>query len=366
MTENAVWIPPDRLRAATRAIIEAGGSSSEEAEVVADHLVLANLSGHDSHGVGMLPRYVVHLKKGLLVPNQDPELIREDGPFLIFDGRRGYGQAGGRIAMTRAIEHCSSSGLVLMTLRNAHHLGRIGTYAEQAVSAGLVSLHFVNVTDHPPFVAPFRGSDARFSTNPICLAMPGSASQPPVILDMATSRIAHGKARVAYNKNEPVVSDALIDAQGQPTRDPAVLFSRPPGALLPFGIHKGYGLALFGELLGGLLSGGGTAQPEREPQGSILNNMLTVVIDPQRLVETPWMDHELEAIVAHCKASPAASPDEPVLVPGDPERIARAERADAIEVDGESWEQILSAGEELGVGRDTLLDLARPLTGGER
>ena len=340
---------PADLKQAATTILLAGGSERGEAEVVADHLVGANLSGHDSHGIGMLPAYVRTLGAGLLFPNRLPELVRQDGSILVFDGQRGYGQAVAKIAMERTIDLCRETGLALMTLRNAHHIGRVGTYGEQAIGAGLVSMHFVNVTDHPPFVAPYRGAQPRFSTNPVCLAMPGTAKQPPVLLDMATSRVAHGKVRVAHNKGETVPAGALIDASGQPTQDPGVMFESPAGSLLPFGEHKGYGLALFGELFGGLLSGGGTVQPANEPRGSIINNMLTVLVDPLRLAEPDWMAQEIEAIVEWCKSSKPANSEEPVLVPGDPERIARAERAEAVPVDPETWEQIVAAAGQLGV-----------------
>ena len=183
-------IQSKQLKRLVADILKKGGSSNKEAQVVADHLVRSNLAGHDSHGVGMLLLYIRMLKNDMLRPNQKPKLIKKDGSILMFDGQRGYGQAVGKIAMDKAIEKCRESGLVLMTLRNTHHLGRIGTYGEQSIASGMVSLHFVNVTDHPPLVAPFRGSDARFATNPICLAMPGTKKQSPILLDMATSRIA--------------------------------------------------------------------------------------------------------------------------------------------------------------------------------
>jgi uncharacterized oxidoreductase len=355
---ETIGISPAALTEVAAHILRAGGSEEPEARVVSQHLVLANLSGHDSHGVGMLPAYARSLAAGLLFPNREPELVRDDGSILIFDGLRGYGQSVGRQAMQQSLERCRDRGLVLMTLRNAHHLGRIGTYGEMASDAGMVSMHFVNVMDHEPFVAPYLGSDGRFSTNPICLAMPGTSEQPPVILDMATSRIAHGKVRVAHNKGEPVPPGSLIDSEGQPTTDAGVMFRRPAGSLVPFGEHKGYGLAIFSELLGGMLSGGGTLQPENPRQGSIVNNMLTVLVDPARLVDGDWMAREIEAFVDFCKDSPAADPSEPVLVPGDPERRWRRERAASIPVDEESWEQILRAGESLDLARSDLLRIA--------
>ena len=360
-------IQAESLKRLVDAILKQGGSSDEEAQVVADHLIRSNLAGHDSHGVGMLPIYLRMLQTDLLKPNQVPQLFKSEGSIMMFDGKRGYGQAVGKIAMEKAIDKCRESGLVLMTLRNTHHLGRIGTYGEQSIAAGMVSLHFVNVTDHTPLVAPFRGSDARFSTNPICLAMPGSEKQPPVLLDMATSRIALGKARVAFNKGEVLKEGLLIDHQGQSSTDPAVMAGyifpdreeNPPlGALTPLGDYKGYGLAMFCELLGGLLSGGRTIQPEHERQNSIINNMFSIIVDPGKLVDVPWMQHEVEAIAAHAKASPPANQEEPVLIPGEPELISLNERlAKGIPLDDASWEQVLVVGEALGLKREAMLNL---------
>ena len=198
-----------------------------------------------------------------------------------------------------------------------------------------------------------------------CLAMPGTEKQPPVLLDMATSRIALGKARVAFNKGEALKDGLVIDHKGQPSNDPGVMAGycfperndNPPlGALTPLGEYKGYGLALFSELLGGMLSGGGTIQPEHPRQNSIINNMFTLVIDPARLVDVSWMQHEVEAIVAHAKASPPVNSDEPVSVAGDPERISKKERlSQGIPIDDATWEQILEGGETLGLTREVMM-----------
>jgi Malate/L-lactate dehydrogenases len=147
-------VKSESLKKIVSAILEKGGSSNNESHVVADHLVRANLAGHDSHGVGMLPFYVKMLKAELLFPNQEPEMVKNNGSIMMFDGKRGYGQAIGKMAIEQAIEKCRETGLVLMTLRNSHHLGRIGTYGEQSIEAGMASIHFVNVTDHFPLVAP--------------------------------------------------------------------------------------------------------------------------------------------------------------------------------------------------------------------
>jgi uncharacterized oxidoreductase len=208
------------LRRIGGAILRAGGSTAGEADLVAEHLVEANLKGHDSHGIGMIPTYVRHLRAGLVVPNTPAKVVKDDGPILMFDGNRGYGRVVAGEMMSAAIARCRQTGVTVATLANAHHIGRVGVYGEIATAAGLVSLHFVNVTDHRALVAPFRGGDARFSTNPVCIALPPTERQPAVVLDMATSAVAMGKVRVAKNEGKPAPDGTLIDANGQPTRDP--------------------------------------------------------------------------------------------------------------------------------------------------
>ena len=345
----------ERLRAIGAAIIRAGGSTPEEARLVADHLVDANLAGHDSHGIGMIPSYVRHVLAKLVVPNTRVKSVKDDGPTLMFDGQRGYGRPAAGEAMAAAIARCRQTGVVVATLANSHHIGRVGAYGELASAAGLVSLHFVNVTDHRAVVAPFRGTDARYVTNPICIALPGTDRRPPILLDMATSAIAMGKVRVARNEGKPVDAGVLIDETGRPTRDPAVMYRDPHGALLPFGGHKGYALAVVTELLAGALSGGPTIQPGNPRMGGTINNMLSIVLDPARLAGVDWLRREIDGFVDYVKASPPADSAAPVLVPGDPERLAR-ERGlrEGIDVDDTTWSEVMAAAQQLGLAPGTL------------
>jgi uncharacterized oxidoreductase len=270
----------------------------------------------------------------------------------MFDGQRGYGRRVAGEAMAGAIDRCRQTGVVVVTLANAHHIGRVGGYGEMAIAAGLVSLHFVNVADHRGLVAPFRGGDARFSTNPVCIALPGTAAQPPVLLDMATSEVAMGKVRVARNEGRPMPEGTLIDQRGQPTTDPNVMYAEPHGALRAFGKHKGYALAFVTELLAGGLSGGNTIQPGNPRAGGTLNSMTAFLVDPARLAGTEWLRREIDGFASYVKASPSANPGAPVLVPGDPERRAREERLrEGIAVDGTTWGEILAAGEQVGLAR---------------
>jgi hydroxycarboxylate dehydrogenase B len=348
-------IPSARLHDLVVLVAGAMGSGEAEARDVADHLVAANLAGHDSHGVGMIPDYVRMRQAGLLVPNQALEPVADRGGVLVFDARRGFGQAMAKEAMRRGIERAKAQGSVVVALRNSSHVGRVGHWAEQCAAVGMVSVHFVNVGDHDPLQAPYGCSDARLGTNPFAVGVPGSGGGLLLLLDMATSAIAFGKARVARNKGVPVPPDTVIDKQGRVTTDPTALVDLREGALKAFGAHKGSGLAIMCEMLGGALTGGLTMQPEHEQHHGIVNSMLSILIDPASMGDPAAIRHEVEAIGQWIKASPPAEGFEEILLPGDPERRAKAARqAEGIPLDDKSLADILAAAESLGLLRSRL------------
>ena len=343
-------IAAGKLTGIAERVFAAGGSSEEEAVIVAGHLVEANLKGHDSHGVGMIPSYLRNLAAGKAKPNEPGRVISDTGSILVYDGQRGYGQIVARNATVLGIERAKSAGVAVVALKNAHHIGRVGTYGEMCAAAGMVSLHFVNITDQRPAVAPWRGGDARFGTNPLCIALPGPAPERPIVSDMATSRIAMGKVRVARNKGEQIAADTLLDPEGNATTDPNVMYKRPRGALMTFGEHKGYALAFICEMLAGAVTGSGTMRPERQDAESVTNGMLTIVIDPSRIVDQAWMLEEIKAMAAYITASPPRNPSEPVLIPGDPERANREKRLrDGVPIDDETWREIALAARGVNV-----------------
>ena len=331
-------------------IFEAAGSEAAEARNIADHLIEANLRGHDSHGVGLIPNYQQHLADETVFPNRKGRIVSEDGSLIVYDGERAWGQIAAREATLIGIAKARETGVAVVALRNPHHIGRVGTYGEMCAEAGLVSFHFVNVTDARPAVAPWRGTDARFSTNPVCIAMPGPEPARPIILDMATSVIAMGKVRVARNKGEQLKAGTIIDGEGRPTTDPAAMYRQPRGALMTFGEHKGYALAFVCEMLAGALCGSGTMRPERQGRNTATNGMLTIVIDPSRLVDREWLREELTAMTVYITASPPSRADEPVLIPGDPERRTRAQRLqEGVPIDPETWREIAAAARGINV-----------------
>ena len=225
------------------------------------------------------------------------------------------------------------------------------------MAAGLISLHFTNVISRS-IVAPYGGADARFGTNPMTVGIP-IPNEPPFILDMATSAVAQGKIRVAHNKREKVSPDWLIDDKGNPTPDPKFGVIEPFGALRTFGLHKGYGLAVVCELLGGALTGGGTWHSDDRSKKRVWNGMLTILIDPKRLGTADAFATETTAFLESLRKSPVAPGFDKVRIAGEPERETRAKRErDGIAVDDNTWNEILAAGAKLKVPREALDKLA--------
>jgi hydroxycarboxylate dehydrogenase B len=340
-------LSPHALKAVVFLVARRMGSTEDEATTVADHLVRANLAGHDSHGVGMLPTYVRLLHAGLLVPNQTAETVLDAGALLVIDARRGYGQRMAADAVRRAIARAKDLGACVLAFRNSSHIGRIGTYAELAAADGCAFTAFVNVADHHDVQATWQAAEPRLGTNPFCAAVPGPDG-PAVMLDMATTTIAAGKARVAYNKGLPVPDGCLIDADGMPTNDPAGFIRDHTGALRAFGTHKGSGLAVMCEIMASAVAGGQGAF--HEANGGVLNSMLATVIDLSRLGDPAKIAADIQAVKAHVKSARPAPGFTEVLTPGEPEkRYAALRSQQGIDVDDTTWRDIRAAAESIGI-----------------
>ena len=357
--------PADRLVRAEalarviQAILERDGCEAEEARIVADHLVEASLSGHDSHGVARVPRYHQWLREGQIRPNRPLAVVMESGAMVQLDGGSGMGQRLAREATAMGIAKARDHGLALVALRRAGHVGRVGAYAEQACAEGIVSLHLVNVAG-TPIVAPFGARARATSTNPVTIGVPNGAGD-DFVLDFATSVVAEGKAMVAARGGKPVPADALVDGEGRVTGDPRALYGDTvdapvpdaragAGALRAMGEHKGSGLALACELLAGALTGNGTNGPTPRPFG---NGMLSILVDPARLDDGGGLAGEVAAYVAHVRSLAPAEGHDAVLIPGDRERRLRRERGEGgLPVPAPVLGGILAVAREMGVEVD--------------
>ena len=311
-----VQLPTDQTRDWVQTLFRTAGSSDEEARLTADHLIGANLAGHDSHGVGMVLPYARSLQANELQLNQKLTIVTDTDTLLVVDGNRGIGQSMAFQTMQLAIERARKQGVVIVGLKNTHHIGRVGHWAEQAIAANLASIHFTNVVSRA-IVAPHGGSERRFGTNPLTVGLP-RRDAPPILLDFATSAVAVGKIRVAYNRQGPAPAGALVDHEGKPTTNPAVMYEEPMGALLTAAGHKGYALAMVCDLLGSALFGGNTPQPSRLRIPGLYNNMLAIVFDPARFGAAEHFEQEAHSFIDYVQSAKRTDPNAPILIPGMP------------------------------------------------
>ncbi len=353
-----ISIASDQLQTFTADVFAATGCSRPEAERVARHLVAANLAGHDSHGVARIPRYVQMQREGMLLADQQIEVVVDTPVLAVVDGKFGFGQTVAPLAVQIGIDKCKAMGLSAVGLRNAGHIGRIADWAEMAAEQGLVSVHFVNAAGSP-LVAPFGSPERRFSTAPYCVGVPVNG-RAPVLLDFATSVVAEGKVMVASQGGRPIPADALIGPDGRVSDDAHLLYGdyeitgkrdirNGQGAIRAFGEHKGSGLALMCELLGGALSGNGCAAPGRR----FANGMFSFYIDPGRLDPAEMFPAEVVRYVDFVKHSkPSASGGE-TLLPGEKEARTREQRlSQGVPLPEETWSLILATARSVGLDTD--------------
>ncbi len=342
------------LKEVVRRIFEKAGSKPPEDERIAHYLVEANLAGHDSHGVIRVASYVEFLRKGLVLPNRSLQVVLETEALLVLDGQIGLGQTIGEAAMRLGIAKARQHGVAVLALRNCGHLGRIGDWPLQAARAGMISLHFVNTSGYGLLVTPFGGIDRRLSANPISVGVPVEGGQ-PIVLDISTCAIAEGKIKVAFNKGDRVPTGSIVDSEGRPTDDPRVFYADPPGSILPFGGHKGFGLSVITELLAGALTGSGTSSPGAS---RLFNGMLAIILDPGRFVGAPEFAAEVRRFVDFVKSSRTVLPGGEILMPGElEERTRKLRLRDGIEIDPTTWQQILGTCKALGIGEEEIAQI---------
>lgn len=338
----------EELLALTREIFAAAGCGPEEAERVAYHLVEANLTGHDSHGVIRILSYVEWLRTGKVLANKTASVVLESEVIAVVDGEFGLGQSVGEQAVRLGVEKSRQHGVSVIALRNSGHLGRIGEWALIAARAGCISLHWVNTSGAGILVAPFGGIERRISANPIAAGVPVDGTE-PLILDISACTIAEGKVRVALNKGVPVPDGCLIDGQGRPTNDPKVFYA-DPGAILPIAGHKGSGLSIIAEMLAGALTGSSCSNLANA--GRVVNGMLSIYLDPAAFGSSEEFSTEARRFIEWAKSSKTVTPDGDILMPGEIEQRNRVQRLrDGIELDETTWGQINATAASLNVTR---------------
>jgi len=342
-------IDHDSLRAFARTALERCGTPTASASTVANHLVESNLAGHDSHGVMRLCQYVAAIERGSIVADATPEIIGGHGAGILVSGHWGFGQVAAKFAMDQIIPTAREFSLACAVVRESNHIGRLGAWAEMAASEGMACLTMVNGHGGAALMAPFGGVEPRLCSNPIAFGAP-SADGPPVLLDTSMSAMAEGSVRVRMRRGEQLPPDCIVDAEGNPSTDPADLYGPPAGCLLPFGgpvAHKAYGLAVMVECLAGALSGAGCTSPHAEGGG---NAGFFLVIDIASFGSLDEYTTEIADLKASLKSSRPAPGGGEILTPGEPEARSREQRTrDGIPLDDDTWAELVTVADKLGV-----------------
>ena len=337
----------DQLEIIAVRVLEGAGAGAEDARVVARELKAANLVGHDSHGVMRLMQYVDYIEKGVIRPGAPLEVVKEGPAFLVIDGKFNFGQVTASEGLELGIEKARVAGTATVMIRNCNHVGRLGSYTQQAALRKFAAMMVVNGPGSSG-VAPFGGIDRKLGTNPITIAAPWGEES--MALDMTTSTTAEGKVRVAFQKGVPLPEGQLIDHDGKPTTDPGVYYAEPGGAILPLGGalgFKGYGLSVMIDVFGGMLSGFGVCRTDLPPG---TNGVWLYLVDITQFVPLDEFEALVEKYVANIKSSRLMPGVDEILVPGEIEVRRMSERSrDGIDVPDETWRQINELAERLDV-----------------
>jgi LDH2 family malate/lactate/ureidoglycolate dehydrogenase len=328
------------LRSVTCSILEASGTPSGCAAIVAGALVDANLAGHDSHGVIRLIQYLDQVRSGALDPVAEPEVVMRNGATAKIDGKWGWGQPAMLLATDTVIGLAREFGIALATVDRCYHIGRVAAYVERVAAENMVGLAMSNAG---PAVAPYGGRSRVMGTNPIAWAVPRDG-QAPVALDVATAFIAEGKLRVARSKGAPCPPGAVVNIEGVPSVDPADFYDG--GALMAFGGHKGSGFSILAQLLGRGLAG---LTPDRLAAHRGSNGPVIIAIDVSRLAPLDVFLSAVEDQVNDIHAARPAEGFDEVLIPGEPEIAERARReGEGIDIPDQVWNDLLDAAQEWG------------------
>ncbi len=346
------------LEAFSVELARAMGADAEVAAEVGRHLVRANLSGHDSHGVMRFIQYVEEADRGLLRPAARPRVLREGATTALFDARRGFGHHSTMVATRWAIDRARRAGLGAAAVRHSMHVGRLGEYTERVAEEGLVGLVTVGVAGPGSgLVAPFGGSQRFLGTNPWSLGIP-AAGRPPFVYDAATSTVAEGKVRLARSRGSSLPPGLVRDHEGRPGLDPAVLYEGGTLTLLGDELagHKGYGLSMAAALVGGLAM---MDDPEPTPAGCMrmpaewgtrIAGVFVLVVDPAAFGDPDEYRRRVTEVLEAAAASPPAPGRSEVLVPGDPERRSRRRRAaEGIPIPIVTWSELAGIAERFGI-----------------
>ncbi|MAE67031.1 MAG: hypothetical protein CMJ18_22450 [Phycisphaeraceae bacterium] len=337
------------LRTLACDVYRAAGTPEPIARIVSAYQVDTNLYGHDSHGCVSIPRFVRDIETGKIVPDAEPDVVRNDGPTALLNGNRSFGQYSASLAVRRAIDAGRRFGLGAVGITNCNHVGALWGYMKSVVDEHMVGIIACSAGPRGGSMVPFGGMKPVLAGNPIGFGVPGG-SRPPMITDMSTAVAAGGKVLMALQSGEKIPDHWVLDAEGRPTTDPASFMTQDLqiiGAMRPFGGHKGYALAILAEVLGAVLTGYGAAYKDDYIEG---NGTFVITIDVARFTDVETFRDEVDRFFAAIKSVPCDDKTDEILIPGEMEMRSFEQRCrEGIPIPDGTWQTIVEAAESVGV-----------------
>jgi len=334
------------LEILTQSIFMSHGCTSEAASQIAKSLVLANLCGHDSHGVIRIAPYLSNIARGVLQPGVELSVLHETDSLVVADAQHGFGQVQMPAIIKRLASKANAQGIACGAMKRCGHIGQLSQWVEIAANQGFAALLTVNDNGALQAVAPPGGIRPTLSTNPISVATPSDPD--PILVDISTSVVANGKILVAHKENKQVPAGWLRDEHGQPTTDPAVRYQEPPGSLNPSGGYKGFGLGFLLDVLVSGLTGGYC--PPAPSEAVPANNVLMVLWDPQHFQGADHIVSEAVRLEQFVRASPLLDEGSPITLPHDRSRKTKSERRNSgIPLGAEVYSQITEIATKDGI-----------------
>jgi LDH2 family malate/lactate/ureidoglycolate dehydrogenase len=321
-----VNVTSDHLRNVALELLQTTGVGLQEAGLVAENLVAAELRGVPTHGINLLPAILERIAAGQMEVPTELKVILDEQAITHMDGGNGFGQTAAAEGMRRCIEKASRFGIGFSLIRNTNNVGLLALYSLMAAREGLIGICACNGAAS---MAPWGGADPFFGTNPFSIAAPGGAGS-PIVLDMSTTVVARGKIRRAARLKERIPLGWALDASGVPTDDPEAAIR---GTLVPVGDHKGYGMAFFIDLICGLLSGSSYARAVRtfhQPEGPTGVGVMTMAIDINRFMPLDHFSKLIDEHIRTIRGSTKAEGNSRIYLPGEIE----AEREDLNKIRG--------------------------------
>ena len=339
---------PDRMKFLISSILTYLESPKNHAEIVADHLVQANLLGFDSHGVIRVPQYVKEIQDGYIKPKTKIRVVKQTETTAIVDVGWNFGQVGAKYATEIVIKKAKNAGIAFAIVNHSNHVGCASIYTRLAAENGLLAIAYCGSPGNGHFVCPFQGAEGRLSPGPLSYAIPTLSD--PIVADFSTSAVAEGKIRLMRNRKEKLEQDWALDSNGNPITNPEDFYGPKMGVVLPFGGkqgYKGYALGILTQVLSTQLGGVNWRPNLSDSRG---NSMSIMAIDINNFVPIQEFMKEMSEYAKYLKSAKPATDFKEVLLPGELEhRSIQKRNGEGIPIDDTTWNQIATIGNMVGL-----------------